>query len=72
MGWQEARGGGAVETAGVQIRAKQFIMRPRWLTGRERQVVWADLSLAGDPRLGRLGRKSNAPSRWPFWKPVES
>ncbi|TDD15174.1 DUF385 domain-containing protein [Kribbella turkmenica] len=45
-------------TADVQIGAKHHTMRPRELTGQERQTVWTDVILAEDPRIGRFATKA--------------
>ncbi|MFG1620430.1 nitroreductase/quinone reductase family protein [Kribbella sp. NPDC049227] len=48
----------AVEVTNVQIGAKHVRMRPRELTGVERQTAWTDVILREDPGIGRYATKA--------------
>ena len=47
-------------------------MHPRELTGQERQVVWTDVILAEDPRIGRFATKAKRTIPVAVLEPVET
>jgi deazaflavin-dependent oxidoreductase (nitroreductase family) len=48
----------AAASTDVQIGAGHTRMRPRELTGAERDAVWTDVILREDPRIGRFAVKA--------------
>ena len=48
----------AADTAGVQIRAEHFTVRPRELRGAERETVWRDTVLTQAPEVARYARNA--------------
>ena len=48
----------AADTADVQVRAERFRVRPRELSGAERDTVWRDTILVRAPEVARYARRA--------------
>jgi deazaflavin-dependent oxidoreductase (nitroreductase family) len=59
------------EVADVQIGAAHLAMRPRELTGTERQTAWADVILREDPGIGRFATKARRTIPVAVLRPIE-
>ena len=60
-----------VQTARVQVRERQYTVRPRELNGEERRAMWHETILAQAPEVGRYAQKAGRTIPVAILEPVQ-